>query len=139
VSDHPAVLVYDGRKRPFRTVADAFTYRMDDIVAVPWESEPIQAFLEAQFGGQPFVFLLIEGDAVHAGERAVERAMTARGVRGPAARAFERLYPKIADPFGRVVHGEAPADIHGTFALEPAAREHLEPVRSGATGAGRDG
>ncbi len=103
---------------------------MEDVVAVPWESERIQAFLEAQFGRRPFVFLLIEDDVVHAGRMAVERAIAARGLGTQAASAFERLYPTIADPFGRLVHGEAPADIHGSYPLEPAAREYLDPIRS---------
>ena len=135
MSSPPSVLVYDGRKQVFHTAVDAFTYGMDDLVAVPWESAPIQAFLEAQFGGRPFVFLLIEDDTVHAGEAAVKRALTARGIGRPAASAFERLYATIGDPFGKVVHGEAPADIHGTYALEPGAREHLEGVRAEKTDA----
>lgn len=124
-----SVLVYDGRKEAFRTAVDVLTYGMDDVIAVPWESEPIQEFLEAQFGSRPFVFLLIEGDAVHAGETAVRRALDARGIASPVARGFESLYPKIADPFGRVVHGEAPADIHGSYRLDEAARPYIDSIR----------
>ena len=124
-----SVLVYDGRKAAFRTAVDVLTYGMDDVIAVPWESAPVQRFLEAQFGGQPFVFVLIEGDAVHAGETAVRRAMDARGIAAPVARGVESLYPRIADPFGRVVHGEAPADIHGTYRLDPDAREYVDAIR----------
>jgi len=129
VSSPLSVLVYDGRKAAFRTAVDVLTYGMDDVITVPWESPPVQRFLEAQFGGQPFVFVLIEGDAVHAGETAVRRAMDARGIAAPFARGVESLYPRIADPFGRVVHGEAPADIHGTYRLDPDAREYVEAIR----------
>jgi len=129
VSSPLSVLVYDGRKAAFRTAVDVLTYGMDDLIAVPWESAPIQRFLEAQFGDRPFVFVLIEGDAVHAGETAVRRAMDARGIADPLARGVESLYPRIADPFGRVVHGEAPADIHGTYRLDPDAREHIDAIR----------
>ena len=130
MSSPQSVLVYDGRKAIFRRAVSALTYGMDELIAVPWESEPIQQFLEAQFGGRPFVFLLIEGDAVHAGETAVRRAMDARGIARPLARGFESLYPKIADPFGRVVHGEAPADIHGTYRIDPDARAYIEAIRA---------
>jgi len=136
VSSPQPVLVYDGRKATFRRAVDALTYGMDDLITVPWESEPIQAFLDAQFGGQPFVFVLIEGDAVHAGETAVRRAMDARGIASPLARGFQSLYPKIADPFGRVVHGEAPADIHGTYRLDPDARPYIDEIRANASSVG---
>ena len=129
VSAPASVLVYDGRKDAFRTVVGLLTRNTDGLVAAPWESARIQRFLEDQFGDRPFVFLLVEGDTVHAGETAVRRVLDARGLDPTIARAFERLYPKIADPFGRVVHGEAPADIHGTFELTPDAREHLDPIR----------
>ncbi|WP_138004773.1 hypothetical protein [Halalkalirubrum salinum] len=129
MSTPASVLVYDGRKDAFRTVVDLLTRDMGDLVAAPWESARIQRFLEAQFGDRPFVFLLVEENSVHAGETAVRRALDARGLDPTIARTFERLYPKIADPFGRVVHGEAPADIHGTFELTPAAREHIDPIR----------
>lgn len=129
MSSPQPVLVYDGRKPVFRHAVDVLTYGMDDLIAVPWESEPIQTFLEAQFGSRPFVFLLIEGDAVHAGETAVRRAMDARGIARPVARGFESLYPKIADPFGRVVHGEAPADIHGSYRLDEEARPYIDSIR----------
>lgn len=130
VSSPLSVLVYDGRKEAFRTAVDVLTYGMDDVIAVPWESDVVQEFLEAQFGGRPFVFVLIEGNAVHAGETAVKKAMDARGIASPVARGVEALYPKIAAPFGRVVHGEAPAEIHGTYRLDPDAREFVESIRA---------
>ena len=62
-------------------------------------------------------------------EAAVKRAMDARGIAAPLARGFEALYPKIAAPFGRVVHGEVPAEIHGTYRLDPDAREYIDTIR----------
>jgi len=100
------VLVYDGRKQAFRSAVDLLTCGVEDLLAAPWESESVQAFLEAQFRGRPFVFCLIDATAVHVGEAAVRRALEARGIAPPVARGFERLYPLIAAPFGRVVHGE---------------------------------
>jgi len=138
VSSPLSVLVYDGRKEAFRTAVDVLTYGMDDVIAVPWESDVVQKFLEAQFGGRPFVFVLIEGNAVHAGETAVKKAMDARGIASPVARGFEALYPKIAAPFGRVVHGEAPAEIHGTYRLDPDAQEYVEAIRADHTDSRRE-
>ena len=133
-----SVLVYDGRKAAFRTAVDVLTYGMDDVIAVPWESDVVQAFLEAQFGSRPFVFVLIEDNAVHAGETAVKKAMDARGIASPVARGVEALYPKIAAPFGRVVHGEAPAEIHGTYRLDPDAREFVDEIRADYAAAQRE-
>ncbi|MFA9516347.1 hypothetical protein ACERIT_03880 [Halopenitus sp. H-Gu1] len=138
MSSLPSVLIYDGRKKVFRTAVSVLTYGMEDVVSVPWESDPIQRFLEAQFGCQPFVFLFIEGDSVHAGETAVKRVLTARGIPPSLIPGFERLYSTIADPFGRIVHGEAPADIHGTFDLDPDARRYIDAIRRPDTQAGID-
>jgi len=123
------VLVYDGRKQAFRSAVDLLTCGVEDLLAAPWESESVQAFLEAQFGGRPFVFCLIDATAVHVGEAAVRRALEARGIAPPVARGFERLYPLIAAPFGRVVHGEPPADIHGSFRIKPDAQPHVDAIR----------
>jgi hypothetical protein len=129
VSSQLSVLIYDGRKSAFRTAVSVLTHGMDDLVAVPWESAQIQRFLEAQFGGRPFVFCFIEGRSVHVGETAVRQALDARGIATPVSEGFERLYPIIAEPFGRVIHGEVPADIHGTFDIDPDAETHLDSIR----------
>lgn len=129
MSSPSSVLVYDGRKQAFRSAVDLLTYGIADLVAAPWESDAVQEFLEAQFGSRPFVFCLIDPTAVHVGEAAVRRALEARGIAPPVARGFERLYPLVADPFGRVVHGEAPADIHGSFRLKPEAQPYVDAIR----------
>jgi hypothetical protein len=126
-----SLLVYDGSNRWFRGIADALTRRSPDLRAVPWEADPIQAFLEAQFGSRPFAFVLIEGESVHVGEATVARLLRRRGTTGPVAALLERAYATGAAPFGRVVHGRAPADVHGTFRLDEAARAHVEPLRRG--------
>lgn len=126
---HRALLVYDGSHRLFRAAADAVAARADGLRPVPWESAPIQAFLDAQFGGRPFAFVLIEGDRVHVGSETVFRVLRRRGVAAPIARSLQRLYPVAAGPFGRVVHGRAPADVDGTFPLADAARAHVDPLR----------
>jgi hypothetical protein len=125
-----SLLVYDGSSRWFRAAAEAVTCRTD-LVPVPWESDAVGAFLEAQFGGRPFAFLLVEGDAVHVGRETVERVLRRRGVPATVAGALGGAYPRIAGPFGRAVHGRTPAELEGTFPLDPEARSHLEPLRSG--------
>jgi hypothetical protein len=124
-----SILVYDGRTRWFRLAAEAFSRCADDIVAVPWESEAVQSFLEAQFGDRPFAFILIEGDRVHVGSETVEAVLRRRGVTTAVSRFFKRVYPVAGPPFGRLVHNQEPADLDGTFPLADGAREHIDPLR----------
>lgn len=102
---------------------------MEGLVPVPLESERAQELVAAQFGYRPFVFALVDEEAIHVGGTAVRRTLIARGVTPSVARPLERLYASYGDAFGRIVHGEAPADLHGTFELEPAARRHFEAIR----------
>jgi expansin (peptidoglycan-binding protein) len=125
-----SLLVYDGSKRAFRAAAAALACRTD-LVPVPWESEAVGAFLEAQFGGRPFAFVLVEGDDVHVGSGTVERLLRRRGVRPSVAAALAGAYPHVAGPFGRVAHGREPADLDGTFPLDPEARAHVASLREG--------
>lgn len=124
-----SLLVYDGSNRAFRRLARLVTSRMDDVRPVRWSSAPAQAFLDAQFGGHPFVFLVVEGDTVHVGDAALEWVLDHTRLPPGVTRQLARHYPRVAGPFGRVVHGRAPADIHGTFPLAKTARRALEPLR----------
>ena len=124
-----SLLVYDGSTDLFRRAAETVTRCGTDITPVPWESESIQAFLRAQFDDPPFAFILIEGESVHVGEAAVKEALEGLDVASPVARLAEQVYPTAAGPFGRLVHGQAPADVHGTFPLTEAAKTHIEPLR----------
>jgi hypothetical protein len=129
VSDDPRpLLVYDGSKRLFRTAANRLTDGAT-LRPVRWGHESVQAFLDAQFGSRPFAFILVEDDHVHVGAETVTRLLRKGGVDGGVARLFERAYPTVAGPFGRVVHGQAPADITGSFPLDEQARGHLAPLR----------
>ncbi|WP_424002204.1 hypothetical protein ACOZ4I_01185 [Haloarcula salina] len=123
------LLIYDGRTRLFRAAAEAISRFTETLTLVPWESDAVQAFLRAQFGDPPFALVLIDGDAVHVGEAAVGRALDDLDVARPVTDLVEQLYPAVAAPFGRVVHGKAPADIHGTFRLDDTAKAHIEPLR----------
>ena len=124
----PAVLLYDGRRRAFRALADRFAGSAADLVTARLESTPARRFLEAQFGDRPFAVVLVEGESVHAGSAAVRRVLRRRGA-GPVAGLAARAYPTIAPAFGRVVHGREPADLDGTFSLADAAREPLSALR----------
>lgn len=122
------LLVYDGSRAAFRAAAALFTSRTD-LRPVPWTDPAVQSFLEAQFDGRPFVFCLVEGDTVHVGRESVEGALRARGAPERVVTAVGRVYPDLAGPFGRVVHGREPADIAGSFPLTEASREALAPLR----------
>lgn len=124
-----SVLVYDGSRQLFRTVARTVADRVDGLTVVPWETAGVQRFLEAQFGSRPFAFILVDEDSVHVGEEAVGQVLRDRGVTPEVAALLERGYPAVAEPFGRLVHGQEPADLHGTFELAEKAREHAEVLR----------
>lgn len=127
----PAVLIYDGRRRVFRTAARAVARQLDGVRPVAWGSDAAQSFLDAQFGERPFAFLLVDDEAVHAGGRTVARLLRDQGVDDRLAARLERLYGPVSGPFGRLVHGRAPADIEGTYPLTDAARDRLPRLRGG--------
>lgn len=128
-----SLLIYDGSTESFRAAADLFTRCSPDLRPVPWGTEAVQAFLEAQFDGRPFAFILVEGESVHVGDETVARVLRKQGIAAPVAAALTRAYPSVAAPFGRAVHGREPADIHGTFPLDEEARTHIDPLRRGYT------
>jgi hypothetical protein len=127
-----SLLVYDGRTRWLRTLADAVT-RCSDVTPVPWESDAIQAFLGAQFGSHPFAFMLIDDDTVHVGSETVERVLRRRGLSAPVSGLFGRAYPLAAGPIGRLFHGREPSDLDGSFPLTEDARAHVDPLRHART------
>jgi len=126
----PAVLLYDGSRPAFRTVADAAT-RCADLRAVPLESDAAERFLDAQFDERPFAFVLVEDESVHAGGATVERVLERRGLGGPVAALARRAYGPLSGPVGRLIHGQAPADVDGTRPLRDAARGPADRLREG--------
>ena len=124
-----SLLVYDGSRPLFRAAAEAATRCSDEVRAVRWAADPVQAFLEAQFDDRPFVFVFVEGDSVHVGEETVARVLRRAGVSGAPVDAVKRAYAVGADPFGRLVHGRSVADVDGTFPLSAEAAAHLEGLR----------
>jgi hypothetical protein len=128
----PAVLLYDGSRPAFRAVADAAT-RCADVRAVPLSSDAAGQFLDAQFDGRPFAFVLVEDESVHAGGATVERVLERRGLGGPVAALARRAYGPLSGPVGRLVHGQEPADIDGTRPLRDAARDPADRLRDGVS------
>ena len=128
-----SLLVYDGSTPWLRAAANQLTCGVEGLEAVPWQADAIQSFLEAQFGGRPFVFMLVDGDGVHVGSETVERVLRRRGVNAGVARALARMYPTAAKPVGRAIHGREPADIDGTFELTREARAVVDPLRTART------
>jgi len=124
------VLLYDGSRPAFRTVADAAT-RCADLRAVPLESDAAERFLDAQFDERPFAFVLVEDESVHAGGATVERVLERRGLGGPVAALARRAYGPLSGPVGRLIHGQAPADVDGTRPLRDAARGPADRLREG--------
>jgi hypothetical protein len=124
-----SILVYDDSTEWLRTAAGLVASAADDVRPVPWNADAVQAFLGAQFDDRPFALFLIETDTVYVGKAAVERLLQQYGIDGELAKVFKRLYPPFSAPFGRLVHGQTPDDLHGTFPLDAVASEHLAPLR----------
>jgi len=124
-----SLLVYDGSNSLFRRAADAVTRRSDDVLAVRWNAEPVQAFLEAQFDDRPFAFIVVDGDTVHVGEDTVEWLLERNDVDDPLLGALKRAYATSGGAFGRLVHGRTISDLDGTYELSEAAAAHLESLR----------
>jgi hypothetical protein len=124
-----SLLVYDGSNSLFRAAARAVTRRSDEVVAVRWGSEPVQALLDAQFDARPFAFILVEGDSVHVGTETVGQLVSRMGLPDSLADGLKRAYAVGGGPFSRVVHGRTVADIDGTFPLSPEAAAHLADLR----------
>jgi hypothetical protein len=124
-----SLLIYDGSNPAYVQVAERVATAWADLRPVAWSDERVQSFLAAQFGGRPFSFLLVEAETVFAGEAAVERLVARLGVSDLLAALVRETYAEVADPFGRVFHGQAPADLNGIFALDETAGKHVDPLR----------
>jgi len=125
------LLIYDGRNSLFRIGARQAARVSDGIRFIPWQASITQEFFQAQFGDHLFAFVLINPDAdrVHAGGETVRHLLRERGAPRSVATVLEHIYQIIGDPFGRVVHGRAPADIDGTFPIDENARPHVKAIQ----------
>jgi len=123
-----SILVYDDSTEWLRAAADLVA-SAEGVKAVPWETATVQAFLDAQFDDRPFALLLIEAEEVHVGKAAVEHLLEGYGVDEELTQVIKRAYPPFSAPFGRLVHGREPADLHGTFPLADDAAAELDSLR----------
>lgn len=124
-----SLLVYDGSNPLFRAAAEAATGGSEDLSAVRWDADPVQAFLQAQFDDRPFAFIVVDGDSVHVGEAAVEWLAERSAVAAPVVRALKGAYATGGATFGRLLHGRTVADLSGTFELSPEAAPYLKSLR----------
>jgi hypothetical protein len=124
-----SLLIYDGSNSLFRAAAEAATGHSDDLLAVRWDAEPVQAFLEAQFDDHPFAFIVVDDDTVHAGTATVQWLLERGDVPDSIVDGLKRAYAAGGDPFGRLVHGRAVADVDGSFELVDEAAHHLDALR----------
>jgi len=123
-----SLLVYDDSRAAFTAAADLLA-EATNLELVAWQDERVQSFLSAQFDERPFSFILIDEETVYVGADAIERLLERGDVADSLATLVKRVYPPLSAPFGRLVHGQEPADLHGSFPLTPEARAHLDSLR----------
>jgi hypothetical protein len=124
-----SLLVYDDSTEWLRAAADLVAAGAEGVRPVAWDDPTIQAFLGAQFDGRPFALLLIESDTVAVGKDAIEGLLERYGFGEELRTLAKRAYPPFSAPIGRLVHGQEPADLHGTFPLDEEAADHLDSLR----------
>ncbi|OYR52901.1 DUF393 domain-containing protein [Halorubrum sp. Ea8] len=133
-SDAP-VLIFDG-DCPYCSVAALALRRLEGVVAVPWEADPVGPFLEAQFGSRPFAMVLVDPgrSRVYAGRSAAEELADRAGTPGIVGGLVRDNYDRIADVVGTLSgRGRDPADVHETYRLTDAARDLVDDLRPAAS------
>ena len=128
------VLIFDGNC-PYCSVAAVALRRLEGVVAVPWEAEPVGPFLDAQFGARPFAMVLIDPAErrVYAGRSAAEELASRAGTPGIVGGLVRDNYDRIADVVGTLSgRGRDPADYHDTYDLTEEARALVGDVRTAA-------
>ncbi len=129
------VLIFDG-DCPYCSVAAVALRRIEGIVAVPWEADPVGPFLDAQFGARPFAMVLVDprGGRVYAGRAAAEELAGRAGTPGIVGGLVRDNYDRIADVVGTLSgRGRDPDDYHEEYELRDPARELIEELRGAAS------
>jgi len=132
-SDAP-VLIFDG-DCPYCSVAAVALRRLDDVVAVPWEADPVGPFLDAQFGSRPFAMVLADpGERrVYAGRSAAGELAERAGTPGIVGGLVRDNYDRIAGVVGALSgRGRDSDDVHDTYRLTDAAIELVADLRDAA-------
>ncbi|MFO8115158.1 MAG: DUF393 domain-containing protein [Halorubrum sp.] len=133
-SDAP-VLIFDG-DCPYCSVAALALRRLEGVVAVPWEAEPVGPFLDAQFGSRPFAMVLVDPleRRVYAGRSAAKELADRAGTPGIVGGLVRDNYDRIADAVGTLSgRGRDPADVHEVYRLTDAARDLVDDLRPAAS------
>ncbi|WP_435073203.1 DUF393 domain-containing protein [Halorubrum sp. HHNYT27] len=133
-SDAP-VLIFDG-DCPYCSVAALALRRLEGVVAVPWEADPVGPFLDAQFGSRPFAMVFVDpGERkVYAGRSAAEELADRAGTPGIVGGLVRDNYDRIADVVGTLSgRGRDPADVHEVYRLTDAASDLVDDLRPAAS------
>ncbi len=132
-SDAP-VLIFDG-DCPYCSMAAVALRRLDGVVAVPWEADPVGPFLDAQFGARPFAMVLVDPAErrVYAGRSAAEELADRAGTPGIVGGLVRDNYDRIAGLVGALSgRGRDPDDVHDVYPLADAAADAVDSLRSAA-------
>ncbi|GAA0718047.1 hypothetical protein J2744_002820 [Halorubrum trapanicum] len=128
------VLIFDG-DCPYCSVAAVALRRLDGVVAVPWEADPVGPFLDAQFGSRPFAMVFVDPveRRVYAGRSAAEELAERAGTPGIVGGLVRDNYDRIAGAVGALSGRDRdPADFHDTYPLDDEAGEMVTSLRSAA-------
>ncbi|AZQ14033.1 DUF393 domain-containing protein [Halorubrum sp. PV6] len=129
------VLIFDG-DCPYCSVAAVALRRLEGVVAVPWEADPVGPFLDAQFGSRPFAMVLVDPgeNRVYAGRSAAQELADRAGTPGIVGGLVRDNYDRIASVVGTLSgRGRDPADIHETYRLRDEARDLVADLRPAAS------
>ncbi len=129
------VLIFDG-DCPYCSIAAVALRRLDGVVAVPWEADPVGPFLDAQFGARPFAMVLVDPreGRVYAGRAAAEELATRAGTPGIVGGLVRDNYDRIADVVGTLSgRGRDPDDYHEVYPLTDDARGRIDELRAAAS------
>ena len=133
-SDAP-VLIFDG-DCPYCSMAAVALRRLDGVLAVPWEADPVGPFLEAQFGARPFAMVFVDPseERVYAGKAAAEELADRAGTPGIVGGLVRDNYDRIASAVGTLSgRGRDPDDFHDTYELTAEAAPLVDSLRPAAS------
>ncbi|ELZ39527.1 hypothetical protein [Halorubrum tebenquichense] len=128
------VLIFDG-DCPYCSVAAVALRRLDGVVAVPWEADPVGRFLDAQFGARPFAMVFVDPveRRVYAGRSAAEELANRAGTPGIVGGLVRDNYDTIAGVVGALSGRDRdPDDFHDTYSLDDDAGELIGSLRAAA-------
>ncbi len=129
------VLIYDG-DCPYCSMAAVALERLDDIAALSWYADPVEAFLHAQFDAQPFAMILVDPgrETVYAGRSAAQELADRAGTPEIVGSLVRQNYETIAGVVGSLTRrGRDPADYHDQYPLAAAAKPNLQRLEVAAT------